>query len=211
MAKVQNPLIGRASGKFAGAVFSTLYGQNIVRSMPVSTPVSQSDASKLVRQKFAAVSEPIKAGLPFWNDIYGDVSLNMPVYSHLVGYAFRNAASGDVDNVVVDYSKLSPAGDSLNVGASLTADKLTEGQITIDFSTAGLASKIGADGEITAMAINATTGSVTYQLTPVAPGDDEIVIPVEGDPAGVNYSIYLVPKKKISKFKPGADLVHTVK
>ena len=210
MAKVQNPLIGRASGKFAGAVFSTLYGQNIVRSMPVSTPVSQSDAAKLVRQKFAAVSEPIKAGLPFWNDVYGDVSLNMPVYSHLVGYAFRNAASGEVDDVEIDYSKLSPAGDSMNIGSSLSIEKDVEDQVTVDFSAAGLASKIGADGEIVAMAINTESGAVTYQLTPVAPAAGEIVIPFDGDPDGISIQIFLAAKKKITKFKPGSELTPAV-
>lgn len=211
MAITQNPLIGAASGKFAGAVFSRSFGKNIIRSMPVEVSDANTDAQKLVRQKFTAAAEAIRAGLSFWKETYKDVQLGGPVFSHLVGYAYKNATSGDLDSVVVDYGELSPSGTNTMSGADITVDKLTEDQITIDYSAANLADKIGADGEITALVIDEATGEQTMQLTPTSPADGEIVVPVNGDPDGKTYQIYLVPKKHISKFKPAADLVSSVK
>jgi hypothetical protein len=211
MAVTQNPLIGRASGSFAGAVFSTSYGKNQIRSKPVEVSNPNTDAQKLVRQKFAAVSDVLRQALPFFKEAYKDESLQMPVYSHLMGYAFKNAASGTLDSVSVDYGKLSPAQDVNNIASLITLDKDTENEVTAEWTASLMYDKIGDDGTLSVMLIDQATGDVFISTLNVDVDDEQVMIPVPGVNTGKTFNCWVMAKKRVVKFKAGSDLSDSVK
>lgn len=55
MAITQNPIIGRAKGQAAGMIFSTVKGQNIIRSKAISTKPSNTPRQVAQRAAMAAV------------------------------------------------------------------------------------------------------------------------------------------------------------
>lgn len=58
--KVQNPLTGRSSGSFAGAIFSTWKGKNVVRSKPIEVKPSNTLAQIKNRNRLKATAEASK-------------------------------------------------------------------------------------------------------------------------------------------------------
>lgn len=57
MSHVQNPLIGRTTGQAGGMVFSTLYGQNVMRSKPSHYRENNTPARRKKKVVFKAGSE----------------------------------------------------------------------------------------------------------------------------------------------------------
>jgi hypothetical protein len=206
MAITQNPLIGRASGSFAGAVFSSSFGKNIIRSKPVQVSNPNTDAQKLVREKFSAVSTPLRAALPFFKNAYKDDALDMPVYSYLMGYAYKNAAGGSLGAVTVNMDVLSPAADINGIASALTIDKSINGQVSIEWNSSTLTEKLGADATLTALVIDNDTGEVYSNLTEHNIASDPLTINVNGDLSLHELYVYIMPKKKNSRFKAGNEL-----
>ena len=165
MAIVQNPITGRSSGTYAGAVFATQFGKNVLRSKPVSVSVSQSDASKLARQKFKALAAAVKELSPALNTFFKSKDFNMPVSSYFIGQAYNRAVSGTLGNVVVDYSKLIVPADSLGLAQYITAFA-SEGEWSVLISQPAVANLIGSDNTIDLACYNSTTG----KLVTVSPG-----------------------------------------
>lgn len=56
---VQNPIIGRASGKLANAIFSKNYQKNIIRSKPIEVIDANSDAQKAQRHDFTVIQDAV--------------------------------------------------------------------------------------------------------------------------------------------------------
>ena len=164
MAIVQNPITGRSSGTYAGAVFATQFGKNVIRSKPVSVSVSQSDASKLARQKFKALAAAVKELSPALNTFFTSKDFNMPVSSYFIGQAYDRAVSGTLGNVVVDYSKLIVPADSLGLAQYITLF-MDIGEIEVVLATASVAGLIGSDNTLDLACYNATTGKLVSVVT----------------------------------------------
>ena len=208
MAIVQNPITGRSSGTYAGAVFATQFGKNILRSKPVSVSVSQSDASKLARQKFKALAAAVKELLPALNVFFTSKQFNMPIMSYIIGQAYDNAITGTLDNVEIDYDKIVPAPDSLQLGEHITAISGV-GEVTVSLTQPAVKNIIGEDNKINLAVYNIKTGRLVAVVEDQEPDLAEIAIESTLIGATDTIHVYVKPKKKV-QFKPGNDLCVTV-
>ena len=204
MAIVQNPITGRSSGTYAGAVFATQFGKNILRSKPVSVSVSQSDASKLARQKFKALAAAVKELSPALNTFFTSKDFNMPVSSYIIGQAYDRAVSGTLNNVVIDYDEIVPAPDSLQLGDNITLEVSAQA-LDIILDQPAFKNIIGEDNKINIAVYNVTTGRLVTVLQ-----DQEAGLTtksVDSTLIGVadTLHVFVKPKKRVP-FKPGSDL-----
>lgn len=208
MAIVQNPITGRSSGTFAGAVFATQFGKNILRSKPVSVSVSQSAASRLARQKFKFLAQAVNELLPALNVFFTSKQFGMPVSSYIIGQCYEQAVSGDLDFVEVEYDKIIPAPDSLGLGEYIAAS-VESGSVTITLDGSSVSDIIGADNKLNIAVVNIKTGKLVSVLEDQAPDLATKTITSSLIGALDTIHVYVKPKKKV-QFKPGNDLCVTV-
>lgn len=84
MSLIQNPIIGRAKKQAGGMVFSTVYGQNVMRAKPFQYRDKNSDAQKKYRALFLLIVN-LAAALKFYVDLlFITKPLKMSPYSYLV-------------------------------------------------------------------------------------------------------------------------------
>ena len=204
MAIVQNPITGRSSGTYAGAVFATQFGKNVLRSKPVSVSVSQSDASKLARQKFKALAEAVKELSPALNTFFTSKDFNMPVSSYFIGQAYDRAVSGTLNNVVVDYSKLIVPADALGL-AQYLALSMDVGEFVVMFSQPSFAALIGSDNTIDIACYNASTGKLVSVKTGLSSASGDFTF--HSSLIGEDDDIVLYAKpSKVVKYKASSEL-----
>jgi len=208
MAIVQNPITGRSSGTYAGAVFATQFGKNVLRSKPVSVSVSQSNASKLARQKFKAIAQAVKELLPALNVFFTSKQFGMPIMSYIIGQCYDEAVSGLLDYVEVDYTKIVPAPDSLQLGEHINA-VVAAGQVTITLDGTEIKNIIGADNKLNIAVYNAKTGRLVAVLEDQAADLATKTFESSLIAALDTIHVYVKPKKKV-QFKPGNDLCVSV-
>ena len=204
MAIVQNPITGRSSGTYAGAVFATQFGKNVLRSKPVSVSVSQSDASKLARQKFKAIAEAVNELLPALSVFFTSKQFNMPISSYIIKQCYDKAISGTLNSVAVDYAKIIPAPDSLQLGEHITASQTSE-ELTVTLDQPAIKNIIGEDNNLNIAVYNITSGKLVSvlqdQAADLATYTFESLLFGETD----TFHVYVKPKKKV-QFNPGSDL-----
>jgi len=210
MAITQNPITGRSSGKFSTAIFSTLYGQNIIRSKPVNVRTSTSDAVVFVRQKFAAVALIIKQILPLLKQIYSASDIGKGLMGFFVGKAYTAAAGGALGSPTVDYSKVLPGNDTAGLAGLFTGSKSVADKVSFTWDETAVTAKIGALGTLGFVVIDDGDGSVYISPAPVAVAAESVDIVVPGTNTGKTFSIYICPKSKVVKFKAGSDLSDAV-
>jgi len=204
MAIVQNPITGRSSGTYAGAVFATQFGKNVLRSKPVSVSVSQSDASKLARQKFKALAAAVRELSPALNTFFKSKVFNMPVTSYFIGQAYDRAVSGTLGNVVVDYSKLILPADSLGLAEYIEIG-ISTNLLDVTIFQPAISNLIGTDNTLDIACYNATTG----KLVGIKSGLDSTVdvINFASSLIGVDDDIMLYAKpSKVVKSKGSSEL-----
>lgn len=208
MARTQNPIIGRASGKFGTAVFSTLFGQNILRSMPVEVRVSQEPQSIQARLGFAVAIAFIKRMYSFVQNVFPTNVAKMTPSSFVMS-SVRAAVEGTGESTKVDAKKALESfvpkdfvdltitknvADEVSIAGDLddTWPDLEEGDI-IDFVCINHENEIAATLVFTCpanFAIAHTFPLVGHVVT------DEVVV-------------YGAPRK-YTKFKAGAELANVV-
>ena len=208
MAIVQNPITGRSSGTYAGAVFATQFGKNILRSKPVSVSVSQSDASKLARQKFKALAAAVKELLPALNVFFTSKQFNMPIMSYIIGQCYDNAITGTLNNVEIDYDKIVPAPDSLQLAEHITAT-VSAGQVAVTLAQPNVKNIIGEDNKINIAVYNVKTGRLVAVLEDQAATLATKTFSSTLIAALDTIHVFVKPKKRV-QFKPGSDLCVTV-
>ena len=204
MAIVQNPITGRSSGTYAGAVFATQFGKNVLRSKPVSVSVSQSDASKLARQKFKALAAAVKELSPALNTFFTSKDFNMPVSSYFIGQAYDRAVSGTLGNVVVDYSKLIVPDDALGLAKEISYDKAVD-EITFYLEQPEVENLIGTDNTIDVAFYNISSGKLLGVITGLS--SDSLGHAFSCSLSDTTDDIYIYAKpSKVVKFKASSEL-----
>ena len=103
MAITQNPLIGRSSGKFSGAVFQTVYSKNIIRARPFKYRDKQSSEQLLQRSKFVVAQAWVIQFLLFIRTYFGNFGTSMSPYAFALGWYIKNAVIWDTDHFRIDY------------------------------------------------------------------------------------------------------------
>lgn len=204
MAIVQNPITGRSSGTYAGAVFATQFGKNVLRSKPVSVSVSQSDASKLARQKFKALAAAVKELSPALNTFFKSKEFNMPVSSYFIGQAYNRAVSGTLGNVVVDYSKLIVPADSLGLAQYISIGR-GPGAVEVMFDQPEVENLIGTDNTIDLACYHVSSGKLVSVKTGLPSTSDDVLFLSSLLEATDDVQVYVKPSKSV-KSKSSSEL-----
>ena len=204
MAIVQNPITGRSSGTYAGAVFASQFGKNVLRSKPVSVSVSQSDASKLARQKFKALAQAVKELLPALNVFFTSKQFGMPISSYIIKQCYDEALSGTLDNVAVDYNKIIPAPDSLGLGEHITTLQ-DSGELTVTLDQPAIKNIIGTDNKLDIAVYNSYTGKLASVLQDQEPDLATYTFENAMFGEGDDILVYIKPKKKV-QFMPNSEI-----
>lgn len=95
MAIVQNPITGKSRKKFGTAVFSTQWGQNVMRTKPVDVKNPKSAGQVRQRSKFTTVVDLIRQVLPIINEVYAGSLKKMSPYNKVTSINVKNAFVGD--------------------------------------------------------------------------------------------------------------------
>jgi len=104
MAIVQNPLIGRASGKFSGAVFSTNYSKNVIRSRPVEFRDKKSASQLAQRSKFIIAQQWVVKFLTIIRTGFASLAVNKSAYIAALSWYLENGITGSPGSYEIDYT-----------------------------------------------------------------------------------------------------------
>ena len=83
MTKIQNPIIGRAKGGSAGMVFSTLRGENIMRSKAFEYHDANTDEQKFNRNKFKSAIQLAAQVILTCGNLLKQMPTKMSVYNKI--------------------------------------------------------------------------------------------------------------------------------
>jgi hypothetical protein len=95
---VQNPLIGRASGKFTNAIFYKNYSNNVVRSKPVQVMDAKSATQLNQRSWFKDIQAVVGQNLYFFKVSFAFAGNDMSAYAYAIKKLFT--AGSEIDNLV---------------------------------------------------------------------------------------------------------------
>jgi hypothetical protein len=208
MAIVQNPIIGRASGKFGTAVFSTLFGQNILRSAPVEVRVSIEPQSIQARLSFAVAIAFIKRMYSFISNVF-PISACQMTPSSFVMKSVRAAVEGTGELTKVD-AKRALELFAPKAFVDLTVTKSVADEVTIvgdlDDTWPDL-----IEGDIIYFVVINNDKELAATLEFTCPADFAIdhTFPLVGHEVTDEIVVYGAPKKVV-KFKAGAELANVV-
>lgn len=106
MAVVQNPIIGRARGKFGPAIFQTVYQKNILRSKPLLYRDPASPAQQLQRAKFQLATFFISKNLIPFRIGYANASPFRSAYSSALSYFMNNSMQFAANQWSINYPEV---------------------------------------------------------------------------------------------------------
>lgn len=130
MAIVQNPITGRSKNKFGTAVFSTQFGQNVMRTKPLEVKTPKTPAQQAQRAKFTLVVDLMKQVLTTINEAYENRITNMSPYNRVVGLNLKesfDSITGEYDYKKAIFcdlegSNVSDVALTFNTGHTITID-----------------------------------------------------------------------------------------
>lgn len=106
MAVVQNPIIGRARGKYGPAIFQTVYQKNILRSKPLLYRDPASPAQQLQRAKFQLATFFISKNLIPFRIGYANASPFRSAYSSALSYFMNNSMHFDDNQWSINHPEI---------------------------------------------------------------------------------------------------------
>ena len=95
MAIVQNPITGRSKKKFGTAVFSTQFGQNVMRTKPLEVKNPRTVGQVKQRTKFAITVDLVRQVLQLINEVYAGSIKKMSPFNKVTSINVKNAFVGD--------------------------------------------------------------------------------------------------------------------
>jgi hypothetical protein len=98
MAIIQNPLIGRSSQKLGNSVFSTQFGNNILKSKPLDVKNPRTANQMKHRKKFKLMVYLMRQLVPVLNAAYTNTVKGMSPFNKMVAYNLKNAYYDDEIN-----------------------------------------------------------------------------------------------------------------
>ena len=90
MAILQNPLIGRAKKKIGNTVFSTVFGQNILKTKPLSIKNPKTDAQMAARKRVIKLAKLLRQVVNYINTAYAGSVQRMAAFSHVMSINLKN-------------------------------------------------------------------------------------------------------------------------
>lgn len=209
MSTTQNPVTGRMSGSFANATFQTQYGKNIMRSKPLTVRNPKSPAQVAQRARITVAGQLYKSIAAFINYVYQASYLKMPVTSWAVKYGLTNAITESNEVVTVDYSKILPTPDALGIAGEFTLVKSVADKVTVNWSDATLAPKVGATSQLSFLLIDVAAVTPYSQVNAAVSADETLEFSVPGTNTAKTFKLYVYPKIA-TRTKAGAELAGAV-
>ena len=161
MAIVQNPIVGRSSGKFANAVFCTLLGKNVLKSKALEVSNPKTLPQQKTRAILSALSQSAKK---FTNAIdvgFAAVAISMYPRNYFIKENYDNVSVNDSLDVTFDYSKLSLSTGALGDAATgLTATKVGA---DLDLVWTTSETDFPATVKVYVVRFNSTTGNIAFK------------------------------------------------
>jgi len=183
MAIVQNPLTGRSSGKFAGAIFQTYFGKNVMRSKPLLVYNPKSDAQVRGRSGFAFVQKFITKNLPIFRNTCQSLPVNQSVYIASISYYLQNVLLGIFPNYYFASDSMLFSYGNLPGISIVNYDYEGGSEITLNLSSAEATNPAYEHNQIQVVVYNSTTGNVQYFKTETERKDLAVTITgLEGSP-----------------------------
>lgn len=212
MAIVQNPITGRSKKKFGTAVFSTQFGQNVMRTKPLEVKNPKSEGQVKQRNKFSITVALVRHVLPIINEAYAGSLKKMSPFNKVTSINVKNAFVGNP--AVLDHTKVSLCdfiGSTVN-NVTLTSLASQVMEVSWDPNTTE-PEELASD--LTFVLFNCTTnkGLIFRDVAPRTDGFATIVAPEDwvGDMTSLHIMTIDVNQKvsnnymKLIKFKAGAD------
>jgi hypothetical protein len=204
--KTQNPLIGRASGKFGEAIFSTLDGKNIVRSKAVSYRDANSETQKATRRRFSLAGQFAKQAAPFLEHVYPRSVAKM----NPVSYAIKGIMAATTDNGTAASINFSNIFGNLNptLGTIITQVVTATDSVEVELDNLTSYDFSMISDKILILVINEDTRAVNLFEHTVDGENTTAVVDLVGTLSGHVVKAYAINKslKAVSKFKSGSEL-----
>ena len=223
MAIVQNPITGRTRKKFGTAVFSKHYENNTMRSRPIQVSNPRTEGQVMQRSKFAQTVDLIRQVLPVVNDAYSNTLKNMSPLNKIVSLNVKNIFAEGTNEI--DYTKVQFCD---NAGSNVRNVELTceDDQVVSFIWEPNTINQAELDEPVSIILVNCIKNkAINYPAVALrSESAASVIAPVEwvGDmvAAYFNTTDYTtsipksdgsIPKKKVIRFKAGADLTKNVK
>jgi hypothetical protein len=100
MAIVQNPIVGRAKQKFGNAVFSTQFGQNTLRTKPVSVKNPRTLKQMIIRKRMKQLVGLFRQIVSDINTAYGSSVKGMSPFNRVISLNMKCAFDAGSDIIV---------------------------------------------------------------------------------------------------------------
>lgn len=203
MAITQNPIIGRAKGKFGTAIFTTLFGQNILKSMPVTVRNPNTPAQQLVREKFLVAALFIKSIYAWCKLAFPSSSVNMSPFAKVL-QSVVSATTGTLGSITLNYTQVFSKLITNYPYSDLT---IAPGTNTVDVQIKYPSFPVSViDNAIHFVAIETSTGNTAlFSALATDEDTDQFSIPFPGATASKDYVVYYsIPSMAI--YKTGSEL-----
>lgn len=217
MTKIQNPLIGRASGQAGGMVFSTLYGQNILKAKPFEPQNPNSLAQQYIRGAFTravvvakAVAVQDAATLPERG--FAPKTLRGAIVRQFMNQVEPYAGGTGA----IDYDSMGFGGGSLGTPTGLVQPTMLAGDLTVGFGTSLNSPSDLATDKVVVIVYNKTKNQAYVAVSAVERSAGTIVIDehpgvAEDDLLEVWLGFVSADGSKASvRFKAGAEFAAAV-
>lgn len=198
MAKVQNPVIGRAKGSAGGMTFNKTYDKNIMKAKPFEVKNPKTIAQVNQRVFFASVSAQAMALNP---DQLRTIFPTMPKGISRRNAFFKQLAENYQD---VEGQKTMKLADLLSVGNAPTMDmgtttcSINNGVISVELDAAVKANTQVKDNSFIAMVVNDTKNEISLPITnaKVSVGELSITAPSDWEDTDTIHAIPLITDSK---------------
>lgn len=180
--KVQNPLTGRSSGSFAGAIFSTWKGKNVARSKPLEVKPSNTLEQIKNRNRLKYTAKGAAACRPVILKTFRDEAVGKTEYNVFVQ---KNLSLIDIDGsdgVYAGWAEMPiVSSNTLDIpGLTITDIAKLGNDITVTFSRA-LTTVEAASLELFVVGLNGTGTEVASIQVPVTAANTATVTAPDGN------------------------------
>jgi hypothetical protein len=223
MAIVQNPITGRTRKKFGTAVFSKHYENNTMRSRPIQVSNPRTEGQVRQRSKFAQTVDLIRQVLPVVNDAYSNTLKNMSPFNKIVSLNVKNIFGEGTNEI--DYTKVQFCD---NEGSNVRNVELTceDDQVVSFIWEPNTINQAELDEPVSIILVNCIKNkAINFPAVALrSESAASVIAPFEwvGDMVAAYFSTTdyttsnpkadgSIPKKKVIRFKAGADLAKNVK
>jgi hypothetical protein len=121
MAIVQNPITGRSRKKFANAVFSEIFGKNIIRAKPLKVRNPKTTKQENQRTKFKLIVKTSRSVLALICYSFKNMAKGKSAFNAFMEANIKTAITGSTGNWSINYNNLMVANGPAIPPQSLTA------------------------------------------------------------------------------------------